>query len=656
MEEGIMGLNPQMGMPQTQNMNQRPRPQDLEAFEQARKQIPSEQLSQSVLDGAEEQDPEVVGAFKELLQSIEMPEEVIMALKQLIRAVLQNPEMYPQLVDALVQLGADAEDIPPRFDPEFVSTLALALDQVRKTTPMPEEVQGFADGGEVSMKPIAKYMASLGRNGDTILAHINPEEARLLKSLGGSGTINPHTGLPEFNIFKKAFKSVKNAVDGVVKGAKNFLKSDVGRFVSAITIAYFAGPVAGNYFSSYAAKAAATAFAASTGSSFLAGDGVKNSVVNGAKTAAVAYATAPFVKAAFPTTGQEGTSYFDRVGQGFSSDADMAFPGFGKEEVAQGQKQGQLFEADFSDMKAKQDLAMQDKFGGIAERTDTATDVTSGSYQAPFDARRLGQEKLTGATYGDATYGSRTLSDSYQPTKINTSNTILRDAIPTSDTITELYDDFDRNILGLTEDKINPDLLLPGTDIPPPAGPQIAGLPPKDMTYGEYFTELGGGIGDLAKSPFSKEITARDALSRIGRAAAAKPYTTTALGLVGANQLGLLDGVPANPNLPGGFDQRGYELYMQDPEKYKSFFARPEISYYADRVRQMQEGGIAQNFPRKTGAINGPGTGTSDDIPAMLSDGEFVFTAKAVRNAGGGDRKKGANKMYSMMKSLERMG
>ena len=40
----------------------------------------------------------------------------------------------------------------------------------------------------------------------------------------------------------------------------------------------------------------------------------------------------------------------------------------------------------------------------------------------------------------------------------------------------------------------------------------------------------------------------------------------------------------------------------------------------------------------------------------MLSDGEFVFTAKAVRNAGGGDRKKGANKMYSMMKSLERMG
>jgi hypothetical protein len=60
-----------------------------------------------------------------------------------------------------------------------------------------------------------------------------------------------------------------------------------------------------------------------------------------------------------------------------------------------------------------------------------------------------------------------------------------------------------------------------------------------------------------------------------------------------------------------------------------------------------------ENFPRKNGAINGPGTGTSDDIPAMLSDGEFVFTAKSVRNMGGGSRRKGAAKMYKLMKMLE---
>ena len=41
-------------------------------------------------------------------------------------------------------------------------------------------------------------LASYGRNGDTMLAHINPQEAALLKSRGGVGTINPKTGLREF--------------------------------------------------------------------------------------------------------------------------------------------------------------------------------------------------------------------------------------------------------------------------------------------------------------------------------------------------------------------------------------------------------------------------------------------------------------------------
>ena len=50
----------------------------------------------------------------------------------------------------------------------------------------------------------------------------------------------------------------------------------------------------------------------------------------------------------------------------------------------------------------------------------------------------------------------------------------------------------------------------------------------------------------------------------------------------------------------------------------------------------------------------GPGTGTSDSIPAMLSDGEFVMTADAGRGAGGGDRREGARKMYQMMDNLER--
>jgi hypothetical protein len=69
-------------------------------------------------------------------------------------------------------------------------------------------------------------------------------------------------------------------------------------------------------------------------------------------------------------------------------------------------------------------------------------------------------------------------------------------------------------------------------------------------------------------------------------------------------------------------------------------------------------GGIASlatgGYPRRTGQISGPGTETSDSIPAMLSDGEFVMTARAVRGAGKGDRLAGAKKMYALMHQLER--
>ena len=51
--------------------------------------------------------------------------------------------------------------------------------------------------------------------------------------------------------------------------------------------------------------------------------------------------------------------------------------------------------------------------------------------------------------------------------------------------------------------------------------------------------------------------------------------------------------------------------------------------------------------------VSGPGTGTSDSVNAKLSDGEFVMTANAVKNAGGGDRMAGAKKMYSMMNRLD---
>jgi hypothetical protein len=50
----------------------------------------------------------------------------------------------------------------------------------------------------LDMAGLAQLIRSQGRGTDTVLAHITPREAALLKANGGSGTINPITGLPEF--------------------------------------------------------------------------------------------------------------------------------------------------------------------------------------------------------------------------------------------------------------------------------------------------------------------------------------------------------------------------------------------------------------------------------------------------------------------------
>jgi len=81
---------------------------------------------------------------------------------------------------------------------------------------------------------------------------------------------------------------------------------------------------------------------------------------------------------------------------------------------------------------------------------------------------------------------------------------------------------------------------------------------------------------------------------------------------------------------------------------------KEERDEYFRRVRAKQ--GFEEEFELAAGGeVQGPGTGTSDSVPARLSDGEFVLTAKAVRGAGGGDRDVGAARMYDMMSELERV-
>ena len=113
----------------------------------------------------------------------------------------------------------------------------------------------------------------------------------------------------------------------------------------------------------------------------------------------------------------------------------------------------------------------------------------------------------------------------------------------------------------------------------------------------------------------------------------------------------------------GGPEGSRYRLgpnTMKLPTSYKIQDVSDQYSslgtpIFAPQPGGKAEGGEIDNFPRMNGRIDGPGTETSDDIPAMLSDGEFVFTAKAVRGAGDGNRENGMKNMYALMSKFERM-
>jgi hypothetical protein len=204
-----------------------------------------------------------------------------------------------------------------------------------------------------------------------------------------------------------------------------------------------------------------------------------------------------------------------------------------------------------------------------------------------------------------------------------------------------LYDKYMPEALGGSRGAVTPDMVQAQM---PKAAQMVLTLRP----------DLTPGSGEFSRLVAAKatELATPGLLSTYGPAAA--------LGLGATALAGGFKTAPAT--MPLGPQKTGVDLLRERPDLYRLYFGGlgPGTQRYNPYLPPlppvgMAEGGIADlnKFPRKTGHIKGPGTGTSDSIPAMLSDGEFVFTAKAVRSVGNGSRRKGAKRLYKLMKALE---
>jgi hypothetical protein len=270
----------QMAMP-AEMAAQGPNPEEMAIYDRMRQEISPQEFSNEMLAGASQVDPQAVAEFTQELQGLDMPPEVLDALNDVVDEILANPERYDELRAQYMEQGLPEDILPEQFDPQFFAALNMAIDQMIAA---PTGVQAFAAGGIAELKPIAKAIASYGRNGDTMLAHITPAEARMLRRRGGSGTINPKTGLPEF-FLKKLFKGIGKALKSVGRAVKKFASSTVGRLITTVALGFFLGPMAVQAMglaSGSMAAAAVTGFVGGAGSSLLAGGNLKDALKSGA--------------------------------------------------------------------------------------------------------------------------------------------------------------------------------------------------------------------------------------------------------------------------------------------------------------------------------------------------------------------------------------
>jgi hypothetical protein len=755
----------------------------------------------AVQQGLQNASPDAHSAVNDELAKLapqldQLPDETLDQLLQIVQYMHDNPKEYAQCVKELVDAGIISEgDFPEEYDPEFLATLGMVVMQARKTRQGAQ--QGAMPAQEAPVPPAnmarggiaeaAHMVASRGRGQDTMLAHITPQEAHMLRAKGGMGTINPATGLPEYGFFSDIVKGIGGAVSGVVKGVvgavKGIVASPIGRVLATVALATFLGPgafgIAGAGFGATASMALASGAVTAIGGGKLK-DVLKSAAIGGA----TAFFGAPggvvsnFVGGAVTNAAANAAITSGIVGTGIGLLSGQKL----QDAVKSGLTAGAVSGLSTGVTKGFGSQIEAPKLDPVAEmaKNQMGQDVSGNALNDPNRAgASFGQTQMTNSDGtprvelfngrpsnmfqnqdGSITYKPVALADRMGPSFPSNSSVSAQTGAP-STSMDPLGDFIQQN------DAAREAANTPARVAPPAQGYQTP-------TIGQSLQTMGGGISDIAQGDFSKGFeglskgagdlflpsppTPSDVMSSKsytdlvnkgispdkafemasknlspGILRSYGPATAAGLGIAGLAGAFTPKIPPATPGQsamnarleaerarvaanPGAYAPQGMERFgikyndrgeiigsqpfNPQPTGPTEVAATPYVPYMpssymtpsgaigsstvyqpynnpnmynfmpryaamggimdtAPPSSAMQDmGGIASlatgGYPRRTGPISGPGTETSDSIPAMLSDGEFVMTAKAVRGAGKGDRLSGAKKMYALMHQLER--
>jgi hypothetical protein len=768
--EGIMALPQGMGMEGEQAQQQQPTVTSADSYDAAMTALGMARPGE---------DAALKEAIRQNIGDLQLTPAQLDVLIQVFTYVSQNPGDYKNLLQKMIEGDAlDEGDMPAEYDPEFIGAMLAVLQEMRQMqgagaqepmdmSPVVEGLQpvGMASGG---LADVGQYLAAKGRGGDSILAHITPEEAAMLKRRGGSGTINPATGLPEFKggVIGDIVGGVKDAVKSVVNTTKDVLKSPVGRILTTVALATVLGP-AGMQLSMGTAAGLAGA-----GSALLGGGDLKDALISGAMGyiggGGTVFGTSPLSAVGSYLPGAAGSALNTGLTTGLLGAGIGRLGGMSEQDAlrmglisgaAAGATRGlQNYGEDAYRNAVKLDGPSPIEQAGVnapgavgpTGAVGTAQDLINASDLAaypssPVDiaqanstplglppgagpdivqpanyagALELAPNAAPEAGYNVASGGSNLPPDARGGYAANSVPGMANPRAPYLGELTPIPNTPPPGTQFPFPNTPPPGTQLPFPNTPPPgqgvfppdysqtdlgSKTPIPNTPPPGYQPPSYLDRAISGTKNLYNEYLSP--------SRPGLAADAGIFTKygplAAVGTGVAYLAGAMDSEPVKDN--PAFDRKytGNEYIRDNPQLFSGglgSYTRPSapaspivptpsygsipigqpgnviptgitnrpggvaqpynvaglygvpLVYGPDgQLRRMAKGGDAKmtDFPRRQGPINGPGTGTSDDIPAMLSDGEFVFTAKAVRNAGGGSRRKGAARMYKLMKKLE---
>ena len=535
-------------------------------------------------------------------------------LVKLLEFALNNPDKYPEIVASAVQDDMVEEgDLPEQFDPVVIISLLVLLYGMQERL----KQKGYARGG----------LAAMGRHGDTMLAHINPREAEMLQRMGGSGTINPRTGLPEYKFSLKKFLAIALpiALDFIVPGAGTAIGASMGFTGTAATMV--GGAVIGG------------GTAALTG-----GDPIKGALLGGLGGGLGEYAGSAANNAMglnLGTTGQTllGNSLVGGVsgmasGQGFLKGAATGALGTyagqalgdltGNASVGAGGKQfGNMIAAGYDPKSA----IIGGGLTGLATSMSRPAQQTSNIGMKPSDAVLEGLKMPKG---GDYSYSG----------------------VPEAGFGTKNFMTGEMGYKGPAEFNVDYSLTNPAAPV---------------ATRGFGSQEGGAGLTAPAQSPLGQLKTG-------AQAGTSSPFTMKNA-LIGATLLGSLNNAPPDVK---------QAVSTMSPEK-KEYFNRPSIQWDWNRMQQDANNAglglsqyMAQAWPQITGGAynmtvqrpaglarggalsqiaymaRGSGSGRDDTIDAKLSDGEYVMDAETVALLGDGSTKAGAERLDAMRSQLRK--